>query len=130
MAFILPDSLLLPEHTRLRRFLLENAEILFLARLGEGLFPGIYRGTVVMVLRSRVAKGGQVECFRLLPLQRKAFLNQGASLESMRQAQSYVIQQSRFASNPNYEFTLDVRTDESAIDQMLAKRAEIGESGY
>lgn len=142
MAFILPDSLFLPEHARLRRFLLENTEILFLARLGEGLFPGVYRGTVVMVLRSRAAKGGEVECFRLRPQQRKSFLTEGASLESMRQAQSYVIQRDRFLSNPNFEFTLDVRPDESAIDQMLAKRGgdwsewllmgrgvEIGKSG-
>ena len=121
MAFILPDSLFLPEHTKLRRFLLENTEILFLGRLGEGLFPGVYRGTVVMVLRSRPARRGEVECFRLQPEERKAFLTEGASLETMRQAQSYMIPRHRFESNPNCEFTLDVRTDESAIDKMLAK---------
>ena len=122
MAFILPDSLFLPEHTRLRRFLLENTEILFLARLGEGMFPGVYRGTVVMVLRNRPDRGGEMECFRLQPEERRAFLTEGASLETMRQAQSYMIPRHRFASNPNFEFTLDVRTDESAIDKMQAKR--------
>ena len=142
MAFILPDSLFLPEHTRLRRFLLENTEILFLARLGEGLFPGVYRGAVVLVLRSRPAEVGEVECFRLQPEERKAFLTGGASLETMRLTQSYMVPRRRFASNPNCEFTLDVRTDESAIDKMLAKRGrdwsewlwigrgvEIGKSG-
>ena len=121
MAFILPDSLFLPEHTKLRRFLLEHSELLFLARLGEGLFPGIYRGTVVLVLRSGAGKDGDVECFRLQPDERRAFLTEGASLEQMRELNSYIVPRQRFASNPNMEFTLDVRADESAVDRMLAK---------
>ena len=121
MAFILPDSLFLPEHTKLRRFLLENSELLFLARLGEGLFPGIYRGTVVLVLRSGPARDGDVECFRLQPDERKAFLMEGASLEQIRELRSYIVPRRQFASNPNMEFTLDIRADESAVDKMLAK---------
>ncbi len=121
MAFILPDSLFLPEHTRLRKFLLRNTEILFLARLGEGLFPGVYRGTVVLVLRSHPVQDSDVECFRLQPEGRNAFLREGASLEAMRKSQSYNISQKSFASNPNAELTLDVRTGESAVYKMLAQ---------
>ena len=106
---------------KLRRFLLEHSELLFLARLGEGLFPGIYRGTVVLVLRSGTGKDGDVECFRLQPDERRAFLTEGASLEQMRELRSYIVPRQRFASNPNMEFTLDVRADESAVDRMLAK---------
>ena len=119
MAFILPDSLFLPEHTGLRRFLLENAELLFLARLGEGLFPGIYRGTVVLVLRSSSSKSSNVECLRLQPKDRRDFLTKGLSLEMIRKAHSHMVSQKRFASNPNAEFTLDIRSDETAIAKML-----------
>ena len=122
MAFILPDSLFLPEHTRLRKFLLENTEVLFLARLGEGMFPGIYRGTVVLVLRSGPAKDGDVECFRLQPDERRSFLTGDASLETIRESRSHTVSRERFASNPNVEFTLDVRDDESAVYKMLSKR--------
>lgn len=122
MAFILPDSLFLPEHTKLRRFLLENTKVLFLARLGEGLFPGIYRGTVVLVLRSGPSKDGDVECFRLQPEERRAFLTGGSSLETIRESRSHMVPRQRFASNPNVEFTLDVRANEPAVDKMLAKR--------
>ena len=119
MAFILPDSLFLPEHASLRRFLLENAELLFLARLGEGLFPGTYRGTVVLVLRSSSSRSGNVECLRLQPKDRRDFLTKGLSLETIRRAHSHMVSQERFTSNPNAEFTLDIRSDETAIDKML-----------
>lgn len=143
MAFILPDSLLLPEHTKLRRFLLRNTEILLLARLGEGLFPGVYRGTVVVVLRSSPVTTGDVECFRLQPGERRAFLTERASLEVIRKARSHKVPRRRFASNPNAEFTLDIRADEHAVDKMLAaagghwgrlfmigRGIEIGKSGH
>ena len=121
MAFILPDSIFLPEHTRLRRFLLEEATVLFLARLGEGLFPGVFRGTVVLVLRSSVSEGGDVECLRLGRNERTAFLAGDVSLETIRKSHSHVVPRARFTLNPNAEFTLDIRSDETAVDRMLAR---------
>ena len=119
MAFILPDSVFLPEHTRFRRFLLQNTQPLFMARLGEGLFPGVYRGTFVMVLRGGQGDHGNVECFRLRAAERKAFMTGTMSLEDFRESQSHDVPLSRFAANPNAEFTLDVRSDESAVDRMM-----------
>ena len=119
MAFILPDSIFLPEHTRFRRFVLENTRLLFMARLGEGLFPGVYRGTVVMVVRSSQCEDGSVECFRLQAKDRKAFLNGFMSLEDLRQTHSHVVPLHQFAANPNAEFTLEVRSGESAVDRMM-----------
>lgn len=119
MAFILPDSVFLPEHTRFRRFLLENTQPLFIARLGEGLFPGVYRGTVVMVVRSGQGDHGNVECFRLRAVERKAFMNGMMSLEDFRKSQSHDVPLSRFVANPNAEFTIDLHSDESAVDRMM-----------
>ena len=120
MAFILPDSIFLPEHAKLRRFILKNSDICFLSRLGEGLFPGIHRGTVVLVLKRGSDKYRGVECFRLQPNGRRAFLTEGASLEAMRASDSYIVPLERFESNPNQEFTLDIRPDETAVDKMIA----------
>lgn len=125
MAIILPDSVFLPEHTRFRRFLLDNTQLLFMARLGEGLFPGIYRGTVVVVLRNRPSKAGAVECFRLRADERKAFLKGLVSLDELRRSQSHSVPLRRFVANPNAEFTLEVRSEESAVDRMMqASRIE------
>ena len=49
-AFILPDSIFLPEHEPLRALLIERSTLRLVARLGEGFFPGIYRGASVIVL--------------------------------------------------------------------------------
>ncbi len=119
MAFILPDSVLLPEHTRFRRFLLRYTQPLFMARLGEGLFPGVYRGTFVLVLHSGLRNHTNVECFRLRAVERRAFLNHQKSIEDFRKLQSHEVPLSRFIANPNAEFTLDLRSDESAVDRML-----------
>lgn len=119
MAFILPDSVFLPEHTRFRRFLLDNTQLLFLARLGEGIFPGIYRGTVVVVLRNRPSNAGLVECFRLRASERRAFLDGLISLDELRRSHSHSVPLRRFVANPNAEFTLEVRSGESAIDRMI-----------
>ena len=142
MAFILPDSIFLPEHTRLRRFLLEHATILFLARLGEGLFPDVFRGAVVLVLRSSACEGVGIECLRLGHNERAAFLGGDVSLEAIRALHSHIVPQERFASNPNVEFTIDIRAGETAIDKMLTtsefewdrwlvigRGVEIGKSG-
>ena len=119
MAFILPDSVLLPEHSRFRRFLLKNKQPSFIARLGEGLFPGVSRGTVVMVLRGRHSARGSVECFRLRAADRKAFLGGLVSLEDLRESQSHEVPLRQFVDNPNAEFTLEVRSGESAVDRMM-----------
>ena len=50
-AFIIPDSIFLPEHARMREFLHSNVQIAFIARLGEGFFPEIFRGTAIVIVR-------------------------------------------------------------------------------
>ena len=122
MAFILPDSVLLPEHEKFRRFLLKNTQLLLIARLGEGLFQGVYRGTVVVLARSEACEGGEVECFRLRVGDRKALLNNEVSLDDLRQKHGHWVPVSRFSNNPNVEFTIEVRSWESAVDKMLVSR--------
>jgi type I restriction-modification system DNA methylase subunit len=51
VAFVIPDSIFLPEHERTRAFISRNHTILEIIRLGEGVFEGVYRGAVILVCR-------------------------------------------------------------------------------
>ena len=42
-GFIIPDSITLPEHEPLRRMLLDQTALTRLVRLGEGIFPSVFR---------------------------------------------------------------------------------------
>lgn len=52
LGFVLPDSLLVNEETeRLRRMLLQEHTILEVIKLGEGVFPSVYRSCIVLIVR-------------------------------------------------------------------------------
>lgn len=113
VAFIVPDSLFFPEHEPLRQFLLENTEMLLLARLGEGFFPEVFRGTAVLVLRKNFPSAKHtVECFRLNASWRIGILKQQISLNDARLALSHPVSQSRFKLNSAFRFDLDIRKSE------------------
>ena len=109
-ALILPDSLFFPDRAPLRRFLLETCTLGMVARLGEGFFPGIYRGTAVVVLqRGTPGKSHRVQCLRLSPAQRKAVLNHTATLERVAGEAVHTVPQSRFARSNSADFDIDLR---------------------
>lgn len=109
-ALILPDSLFFPDHAPVRRFLLETCTLDLVARLGEGFFPGVFRGTAVIVLRRRAAENEHaVECLRLTPSQRKLVLAQELSLDQAAATSAHFVPQLRFAQSPSSSFTIDLR---------------------
>jgi adenine-specific DNA-methyltransferase len=109
-AFILPDSLFFPDHAPVRRFLLETCTLDLVARLGEGFFPGVFRGTaVVVVRRGRPAKRHLIECLRLTPAQRKLVLAQEATLDQIAIDSAHFVPQSRFSLSSDSSFAIDLR---------------------
>jgi hypothetical protein len=122
MAFILPDSILLPEHERARRLLLSSARLLEIARLGEGFFPGVYRGTLVLLLRTGESEPGvQIKCSRLGAEGRHAVLTGQEPLADVLESTSHWVSQAQFLRNEHAEFDLDVRSTDTAVASMLAK---------
>lgn len=64
-GFLLPDSLLLPEHEALRHLLVNRTRLDLLVRLGEGVFDGVYRGTIAVVfVAGRPRSDHVVRCCR------------------------------------------------------------------
>ena len=50
-GFVIPDRILRPEGERLRRFLFDKYRVLTILKLGEGVFPGVYRAAVVVIVQ-------------------------------------------------------------------------------
>ena len=140
-GFILPDSLFLPEHVRLRELLLRDSEIALIARLGEGMFPGIFRGCVVVIgTRKKPAIDHRIECLRITEDDR-AVIFAAHDFERCRNRHSHHVLQSRFGNDATVRFDIDVRESDEAIAKMLrigggwtvplkgSRGAEISKSG-
>jgi adenine-specific DNA-methyltransferase len=140
-GFILPDSLFLPEHVRLRELLLRDSEIALIARLGEGMFPGVFRGCVVVIgTRKKPGINHRIECLRITENDR-ADIFAANDFERCRHRLSHHVLQSRFASDSTLRFDIDVRESDEAIAKMLragggwtnplagSRGAEISKSG-
>jgi adenine-specific DNA-methyltransferase len=119
-AIILPDSVFNPEHRQLRRLLVERTCLQLIARLGEGFFPAVYRGTVVMVVvKAPPPPGHTVRCTRLRPADRRAVLRGEITLASAARRLSHEVAQATFADSALVRFDIDVRErDRRAIHAM------------
>ena len=106
-AFILPDSLFATQNEPLRRFLLANTELSVVARLGEKLFPDVFRATTVIVGRkSKPTARSRTRCFRLDSTDRDSFLS------ACFNAKSHILPQARFANNPMRQIDVDTTLED------------------
>lgn len=108
-AFIIPDSIFQPEHEPTRRLLAECSRLDLVARLGEGMFPGVFRGTAVLVFRPGAPSAEHsVSCVRLRAAERRRVLSGEMSFSAAAAAAMHSVSQARLTSNPRAEFRLDV----------------------
>lgn len=107
-VLILPDALFLPEHRIIRGILARESHITMIARLGEGFFSGVFRGTVVIGVRKGLPKPkALVACSRLLPGARKEVLAGRSTLANAIEQSVHTIAQDRFLADPDYRFDID-----------------------
>lgn len=114
-AFILPESILMPQHEPLRKLLLEESEILMIARLGEGLFKGVYRDTIVVIFRNgRPSLDHQIKCFQLSPQLKPLVHRQVITLAEAAEQCIHQVPQKHFSQDPHHEFKIGMRMGEEA----------------
>lgn len=107
-VLILPDALLLPEHRLIRGILARESHITMIARLGEGFFSGVFRGTVVIGVRKGLPKPkAVVACSRLLAGDRKRVLAGHCTLADAIEQSVHNIAQERFLADPDHRFDID-----------------------
>jgi type I restriction-modification system DNA methylase subunit len=51
-GFVIPDRILRPEGERLRRWLFDNYQVQEIIKLGEGVFPDVFRAAVIIIVKS------------------------------------------------------------------------------
>ncbi|MDG5789780.1 TaqI-like C-terminal specificity domain-containing protein [Evansella sp. AB-P1] len=122
MAFILPDSIFLPEHKNLRELLLKNTQLKMIARLGEGFFPKVYRACVVIIVEKRKPdKNSVTKCVRLnKEIRKKIFMNQ-LKLSEAEKTLGHTVNQRRFYADPEFRFDIDIREEEELLVTKIEK---------
>jgi hypothetical protein len=124
-AFLVPDSILQPEHESVRRLLLTRTSVELLVRLGEGIFEGVFRGTVAIVFRvGRPLSDAEVRCYRLDQAKRRAVLSGMVSMAKLIAADGHLVPQARFSMSSNALLDLDVRQCDLRVTRKLASRSE------
>ena len=143
-VFIIPDAIFAPEHTRTRKLLTSECTLDLIARLGEGIFKEVYRGTTVLRFRkTTAATDHKVEVFRPSKLQRMAILQGQEDLNGVRRTRTTVRPQSVFRYDATTRWDIDVASSDnptimkierqagSWVDELYCGRGiEISKSGF
>ena len=106
IALILPDAIFQPDHQPLREMLLGHT-IHLIARLGEGIFEGVCRSTVVIVLRKRPPHENHlIECLQIPASQRRLLKRGAVSFDALKPRYTHRVPQVRFTKNANFVFNI------------------------
>ena len=124
VALIVPDSILNHGKSTLRQIIVTKTQIKFLARLGEGIFPKVYRGTVIVICKNSLPRANSVtECFRLTASARKQVLKRKKTFAEVEGLSLHRVPQSRFTKNPNNQFDIDLLETESSLLRKVRARS-------
>jgi len=119
-AFIIPDSLFGKERSFLRKMLLEQTEVKYVARFGEKIFSSINRACAVLICRRRTPSSmASVDCLRLTPELRKGILAKQFTFRDAEVRLLHQVPQSRFAANKDYLFDIYLKEDEREVLELL-----------
>ena len=123
LAFIVPDSLFNKERTSLRKMLVEETQIRYIARLGEKFFDNINRACSIIICQKRSPlPDSAVECLRLTPKMRKQILSGETSFFDAEKALLHLVPQQRFSENRDYAFDIDLQLREEITMSKLRKQ--------
>lgn len=114
VAAILPDALFAPEHTDTRRLLVRSTQLKVVARLGEGWFPGVYRGVAVVVYTVGAGNDSNlVRCVRLPHEARKRVLAGSQDLAEAAARVEELALQGQWLNDPDVPLSPSVHSRES-----------------
>jgi adenine-specific DNA-methyltransferase len=120
-GFIIPDSIVLPEHEALRRMLLDGTALTCLVRAGEGLFASVFRAAFFVCFINGPASEEHAVRVATLRKPDRMLLDRDTLLEPMKpiaeivRAKGHDVAQGRFRENPRYELDILARENDAYI---------------
>ena len=104
-AVFVPDSILMQQHVRTRRYLVERTRIRMIARLGEGLFPSVAIGCVALIFsREQPSPKSMVHCVRLTKADRVAASGSSSALGKIVDLRKRSVEMSKLAPEADQGF--------------------------
>lgn len=114
LAFIIPDAIFLSEHQGVRKLLNEKTTILLIARLGEGFFKNVCRGTTIVICKNEPPQNKhKIEVFRLNKETRDSILKGSGTLSDARKSLHHFVPQKRFIDDAYSTWDIDFSEVES-----------------
>ncbi len=129
LAFIVPDSITLPEHEPLRRMLLDHTALTRLVRAGEGIFPAVFRAAFLLCFANQSPPPEQpIRAATLRKTHRKqlaedTLFDPAKTIAAVVSDIGHERMQSDFARNPNAEFDVLAADEDRAIGSAIDARA-------
>lgn len=126
LGFIVPDSILINEdQLPVRRFLLEKNTVLEVIKLGEGVFRGVFRGSVILIVKKGLAPNNH--SFRTLVVTRadRREINDVASavdLDVLLARRGSTVALGRVLNHPGREIPVNMGEEDYAIVEKIELR--------
>jgi type I restriction-modification system DNA methylase subunit len=131
-GFIVPDRLLRPEGERLRRFLFDKFRVLSVIKVGEGVFPSVFRAAVIFIIQNAAPEEDDTYTGLILVKDDRGLLErQGAAqLATLVEQRGGAISRSRVVESQHYDIPLFADLDLEIVDRMdVGKVPWLGEGG-
>jgi len=123
-GFVIPDSIFLPEHENLRRFLCTRHTIERIIKLGEGFFEDVFRASVILIFkREPPPPNHKIRVFILLKQDRDKILESEPDIDlfKLEKEKAYEISQSRFIDDPHCTFDIFASDEDEEITKSMEK---------
>jgi len=124
-GFIIPDRILRPEGERLRRWLFDNYDVQEVLKLGEGVFPGVFRAAVIVIVRkAQPAADAQVRTLVVFKADRELLEQAGSThLRSLVAERGGLVSRSRVVSDDAYDIPLAATDEDLDVMATMSDRA-------
>ena len=124
VGFIVPDRILRPEGERVRRWLFTHFRVLTVVRVGEGVFPGVFRAAIIIIIQNcpPPVEGGYIGLIITKEDREALDLTGSAQLATLLEERGGVIRYQRVTEDPAYQLPLFAEEDLAIGDVMDARR--------
>jgi type I restriction-modification system DNA methylase subunit len=131
-GFIVPDRLLRPEGERVRRWLFDGYSVVAVLKVGEGVFPGVFRSSAILIVHNSPPSLMDAYIGAIVVKQDREELERSGTsqLTSVVERRGGMVSRSRVVEDDHYDIALFPDVDLEVSDHMRAGASPwIGDNG-